>query len=235
MLKALIFDVDGTLAETEERHRLAFNQAFMLEGLDWFWDEALYAELLKVTGGKERIRSFMEALAPERLADATLIPRLHALKTKLYAQAVLDGGIALRPGMEALLEAARAEGLSLAIATTTSPENVDALLTPTLGPRWRELFRVVAAGDMVPAKKPAPDVYRLALEGLNLPACETLALEDSRNGVVSARAAGAPVVALRSRYARADDLNEALAIFPDSATASLAALRAIHAAGAARR
>jgi HAD superfamily hydrolase (TIGR01509 family) len=231
VLKALIFDVDGTLAETEERHRLAFNEAFAREGLDWVWDEALYAELLKVTGGKERIRAFIETLAPERLGEAdALAPRLHAHKTQIYTQAVAAGGAPLRPGMAALVAAARAKGLALAIATTTTPANVDALLTPALGRDWRAMFAIVAAGDMVAAKKPAPDVYHLALKGLALPAQAALALEDSRNGVRAAKAAGVPVVAVRSRYAARDDLDDALAIFPCSETIRLDALTAIHAA-----
>lgn len=234
MLRALILDVDGTLAETEERHRLAFNEAFAREGVDWVWDEALYAELLQVTGGKERIRAFIETLAPERLGEAdALVTRLHALKTTIYAEAVSAGAAPLRPGMAALIEAARGRGLRLAIATTTNPVNVDALLTPALGRDWRAMFAIVAAGDMVAAKKPAPDVYRLALEGLAVPAHEALALEDSSNGVRAARDAGVPVVAVRSLYTARDDLGDALAIFPRSETIDLDVLRAIHAAARA--
>lgn len=233
MLKALIFDVDGTLAETEERHRLAFNQAFMLEGLDWYWDEALYGELLDTTGGKERIRVFIDAFAPERRAAAeALTLRLHILKTKLYTRALSEGAVRLRPGMGALIAAARVRGLALAIATTTSPANVDALLTPALGRDWRAMFAAVAAGDMVAAKKPAPDVYQLALRELGVAGEAALAIEDTRNGVAAAQAAGVPVVAVRSAYGARDNLDAALAIFPLTERLSLDALLAIHSAAA---
>lgn len=147
MLKALIFDVDGTLAETEKHRRLAFNQAFMLEGHDWHWDARLYARLLAVTGGKERIRAFIEADARERMSEAArMAPRLHRVKTRLYTHAVAAGAIALRPGLSRLIDEARHAGLRLAIATTTSLPNVEALLRVALGPAWRDIFPIVVAG-----------------------------------------------------------------------------------------
>lgn len=225
----LIFDVDGTLAETEEHHRIAFNQAFMLEGLDWYWDAALYARLLAVTGGKERIRAFIEAEARERLSDAaTLGPRLHRLKTRLYNHAVAGGAVALRPGMAELIAEARGAGLRLAIATTTSMANVETLLRVALGASWREIFPVVVAGDMAPSKKPAPDAYLQALALLGIAPDEALAIEDSRNGVVAAVGAGLPVVGLRSLYCARDDLSGAVAVFERSEDMRLDAIRAAH-------
>lgn len=229
MLKALIFDVDGTLAETEEHHRLAFNQAFMLEGLDWYWDAPIYARLLAVTGGKERLRAFIEADARERLSDAArLAPRLHRVKTRLYTHAVAAGAIALRPGLSWLIDEARQAGLRLAIATTTSMPNVEALLRVALGPAWRDIFPIVVAGDMVRAKKPAPDAYTQALALLGVAPEEALAIEDSRNGVVAAIGAGLPVVGLRSLYCARDDLGGAAAIFRHSEDMRLDAIRAAH-------
>jgi beta-phosphoglucomutase-like phosphatase (HAD superfamily) len=162
MLRALIFDVDGTLAETEELHRQAFNQSFAAFGLPWAWDQALYKQLLDVTGGKERIAHFVG----DGSLPAETIAALHADKTQRYAHLVASGGVTLRPGVRRLLSEAEGQGVRLAIATTTSRPNVDALLQATLG---RQPFEVIAAGDEVPAKKPAPDIYRLALHRLGLP------------------------------------------------------------------
>lgn len=211
VLKALIFDVDGTLAETEEAHREAFNRVFSEEGLAWHWDQALYRRLLDVTGGKERIAYYLRDFDPPRAGvpkDAqgdgqalkAWIAGLHARKTAIYNSIIAEGGVPLRPGVEALLRQARNEGVGLAIATTTSLPNVESLLDSTLGQSWRNLFQAIAAGDMVKAKKPAADVYLLALQKLGLAAEGCVALEDSVNGVCSARAAGLPVVVTRSTY-----------------------------------
>jgi phosphoglycolate phosphatase-like HAD superfamily hydrolase len=152
MLQALIFDVDGTLADTErDGHRLAFNAAFKEAGLPWNWDVKLYGELLAVTGGKERMVHYASRHAPELAAKPgfdTLVRKLHALKTEHYVQLVHAGRIPLRPGVGPLLRQARAAGLRLAIATTTSPENVSALLRASLAPDAESWFEVIGAGDV---------------------------------------------------------------------------------------
>jgi beta-phosphoglucomutase-like phosphatase (HAD superfamily) len=199
-LEALIFDVDGTLAETEEGHRHAFNAAFAEAGLDWHWDAAMYARLLEVTGGKERIRHYQDLVPGVAAVDEEAVRRLHAAKTARYVAAVQAGTIGLRPGVRRLLHEARTAGLRLAISTTTSPENVSALLLATLGPDGPGLFEVVGAGDMVPQKKPAPDIYRLVLDRLGLPGRRCIAFEDTPNGLRSARGAGIPVVVTASLY-----------------------------------
>jgi beta-phosphoglucomutase-like phosphatase (HAD superfamily) len=199
-LAALIFDVDGTLAETEEAHRIAFNAAFAAAGLSWHWDQSLYAKLLAVTGGKERIKYFLTDFGGAPTLDAATIANLHADKTARYTAAVAGGGLVLRPGIRRLLDEAEKAGLRLAIATTTSPANVTALLHATLGPHGPERFAVIGAGDCVPAKKPAPDIYHYVLDRLNLPAASCIAFEDTPNGLLAASGAGIRTIITLSLY-----------------------------------
>jgi HAD superfamily hydrolase (TIGR01509 family) len=219
-LQALIFDVDGTLADTErEGHLPAFNAAFREAGLSWRWDEALYGELLSVTGGKERIRFYCKRYAADFLdqpdAEAR-IRQLHAAKTRHYVS-LCAAGLPLRPGIESLLRTAHAAGLRLAIATTTTPENVAALLSADL----LALFDVIGAGDIVPAKKPAPDIYHWVLGRLGLPAAACLAIEDSAHGLNAARAAGIATLVTDNDYTRGQDFGGALAVLPDLAQTGL--------------
>ncbi|MBL8351439.1 MAG: HAD-IA family hydrolase [Burkholderiaceae bacterium] len=215
MLRALVWDVDGTLAETEhDGHRVAFNQAFADEGLPWRWDEAVYAELLAITGGKERLRAWWQRVDPAGAAStgvAERIARLHARKTRHYLARVEAGAVGLRPGVRRLIAQARAAGLVQAIATTTSPDNVTALLAATLGTEATGWFACIGAGDVVPQKKPAPDIYHWVLARLGLRADECVAIEDSAAGVAAAQAAGLAVLVTRSRYSRAERLPPVLA------------------------
>jgi HAD superfamily hydrolase (TIGR01509 family) len=213
--RALIFDVDGTLAETEEVHRQAFNSAFAKTGLDWCWGRDVYKELLRVTGGKERIRVFDGSRGGAPLLSDIEIAELHRIKTMLYAELIANGGCPLRPGVQALLAVARGRGQLLAIATTTSRDNIDVLLTIALGKNWEDMFAAIVAGDEVPRKKPAPDVYLQALSRLDLSASECLAIEDSSNGLVAASLAGIPVLISRSAYFRDDDFSGALLAIDD--------------------
>ena len=193
-LEALLFDVDGTLADTErEGHRVAFNAAFSDAGLDWDWDEGLYGQLLKVTGGKERIRFYLERFNTDfkQPADSDeFIAGLHQAKTNHYKALMAEGRIPLRTGVRRLLGEARSSGLRLAIVTTTTPENVSSLLNSSLEQNGSAWFEVIAAGDVVPAKKPAPDIYLWTMQQMGLSPARCLALEDSHNGVRSVLDAG---------------------------------------------
>jgi HAD superfamily hydrolase (TIGR01509 family) len=212
---ALIFDVDGTLAETEELHRQAFNHAFVRHGLDWHWDRAVYKDLLRVTGGKERIRAYhgrRENASP--LSDAD-IAELHRVKTAHYAGLIETGCCPLRPGVTDLLTAAKARGQRLAIATTTSHGNIDALLSQALGKRWAADFDAIVAGDDVRDKKPAPDVYLEVLARLKLEASGCVAIEDSANGLIAASRANIPVLITRSMFFRDDDFSAARVVLDD--------------------
>ena len=212
-LKALLLDVDGTLADTErDGHRVAFNQAFAEAGLDWDWDVPLYGKLLAVSGGKERLRYFIEQWKPEftRPEDLDVFIRdLHQAKTRHYLALLGQGAIPLRPGVERLLKEIRASGLRMAIVTTTTPENVTALLGSTLGADSIGWFDLIAAGDMVPGKKPAPDIYHYALDHLDLEATQCLALEDSDNGLLSAAGAGIKTLVTVNGYTRQQDFSGA--------------------------
>lgn len=214
---ALIFDVDGTLAETEELHRQAFNHAFSRHGLGWEWDRAVYKDLLRVTGGKERMRAYHARLRIAAPLTDEDIAELHRIKTAHYAGLIEIGCCPLRPGVAELLAAAKARGQRLAIATTTSHGNIDALLSQALGTRWAADFDAVVAGDDVRHKKPAPDVYLEVLARLKLDASDCVAIEDSANGLSAASRANIPVLITRSMFFRDDDFSDAQAVLDDLA------------------
>lgn len=220
-LQALIFDVDGTLSETEETHREAFNQTFAANGMDWHWDQAMYAKLLLTTGGKERMAAYVRDVLGER-PDVARIAELHKEKTRRYTQLVAEGGAPLRPGIRELIADAKSEGLRLAIATTTNIPNVDALVQANWNCKAADMFEVIAAGDMVKNKKPASDVYDLALMGLQLLPSECIAFEDTAHGVASASAAGIRVVAVPGMYSRDQDFTGAKAVRVQYTSFSLA-------------
>lgn len=216
-MQALIFDVDGTMADTEAAHCDAFNAAFSEVGLNWHWDESLYARLLHVAGGKERIGHYWRCVEPEEAAGGAIaetIDAIHAIKTRYYVERVRGGALPLRPGIRRLMDEACAAGLALAIATTTTPDNLDALLCPAAGAAWRKRFSAVCDASTAPVKKPAPDVYYAALRELGLPAAECLALEDSENGLRAARAAGIPTLITTTAYTARQRFDGALGVLP---------------------
>lgn len=218
-LHALLFDVDGTLADTErDGHRPAFNQAFADAGLDWHWDVALYGKLLAVTGGKERMKYYIDHFRPDyRKPDNfdELVADLHKAKTRHYSALAAQGGIPMRPGVKRLLVQARTAGLRLAIATTTTPENVTVLLEHSLGAGTQDWFEVIAAGDIVPAKKPAPDIYHYALDKMGLDAADCLAFEDSENGLRASLGAGLKTLVTINDYTLNHDFTGAAVVLSD--------------------
>ncbi len=215
-LQGLIFDVDGTLANTErDGHRVAFNRAFEEAGLDWHWSVEFYGELLTISGGKERLKYFLRQYSPEFKPEGNLadfIAHLHQLKTKHYLNLLRSGTIQLRPGTKRLIKEARQAGINLAIATTSSLPNVIALLEKYLDLDW---FEVIAAGDIVAAKKPAPDIYRYVIQKLKLPANNILVLEDSDNGLEAAIAAGLKTIVTVNNYTADQNFSQAALVVSD--------------------
>jgi HAD superfamily hydrolase (TIGR01509 family) len=206
--EALIFDVDGTLADTEEVHRRAFNLAFGACRLDWNWDTATYGELLRVTGGKERIASYIERLQvspAERLRLLDLVPDLHRTKNRLYRELIGLGQVQARAGVRRLVMEARQAGIRVGIASTTSPENIEPLITAGFGRYAMTWFDTIATGDVVANKKPAPDIYNVALQALRVSPAHAIAVEDSAIGVESAKAAGLFTVATPSIWTQTQD------------------------------
>jgi HAD superfamily hydrolase (TIGR01509 family) len=218
-LRALIWDVDGTLAETEhDGHRVAFNEAFAALGLHLHWDAARYSALLTTSGGYERLLRDMaeRADAPASMPEREALAReLHRRKNAAYAALVAGGAIALRPGVERLMREARAAGAGLAIATTTGRANVDALLASTLGADGSKRFAAIVCAEDAPLKKPHPQAYTLVAQWLGLRPDEMLAVEDSPAGVASARTAGLQVLVTRSVYFAGFDGAGALACCAD--------------------
>lgn len=219
MLEAVLWDVDGTLAETErDGHLVAMNAAFEQLGVPWRWSDARYGELLRVAGGFERLMHFMqtEPLAPGDLAERDVLARrIHALKNRLYGELIADGTVPLRSGVRELFRDCAEEGVRMAIVTTTSLANVAALLKVHLGAHWREQFDAVVCAEDAPAKKPDPLAYRIALERLGLAPGQAVAMEDSPAGLEAADALGIPVVIARSRFFADDAVAGALAVGPD--------------------
>lgn len=221
MLQAVILDVDGTLADTEEMHRQAFNTAFRMHSLDWVWSDARYADLLHVTGGKERIAHHIDSLDIAPAAKARLvglIPLIHRTKTGLFTEFVRLGRLSPRPGIQRLIGEARANGVRMAIASTTSAANVDALIAAIFGASFSrdalQWFSVIATGDVVPRKKPAPDIYHLALDGLGLAPWQAIAIEDSQIGVQAATTAGLVTIATPTRWTATQNFDAADLVLP---------------------
>jgi HAD superfamily hydrolase (TIGR01509 family) len=220
MLKALIFDCDGVLVDTErDGHRVGFNRAFEQMGIDAEWDVPLYGKLLQVAGGKERMRAYFDEYGwPERAdtdaAKGELILKLHKLKTEITAGLVAEGGLPLRPGISRIVDEAIAAGTRLGVCTTSNPKFIDAVLD-LFGPERKAKFDFVHAGDCVSKKKPDPEIYELAKQSLGLPVHECMVVEDSRNGLLAARGAGLPTLITTSTYTVDEDFTGAAKVVPE--------------------
>jgi HAD superfamily hydrolase (TIGR01509 family) len=207
-LKAIIFDVDGTLADTEEVHRLAFNHTFGEYGLDWNWTPQLYEELLAISGGRERITRYGKNLRTRFARDGEFeefVVSLHKAKTRKYAAMLTEGEVTLRPGVHRLIGAAREAGLALGIATSSARSNVETLLDNNLAPGWRDWFSAIETCDSVVEKKPSPAVYQAVIQRLGIDAVDIVAFEDTQNGLKAAVAAGLATVVTTHRFTRNHD------------------------------
>ena len=218
MIKALIFDCDGVLVDTErDAHRVGFNLAFREFGIQAEWDVDLYGKLLLVAGGKERMRAYFDeygwpASAATDAARDELIVALHKTKTQITADLV--SSLPVRPGILRIIDEAIAAGVRLGVCTTSNPKFIDAVLD-LFGPARKAAFEFVHAGDVVAKKKPAPDIYLLALDTLGLPAADCMVVEDSRNGLLAARGAGLPTLITTSTYTVDEDFAGAVKVVPE--------------------
>lgn len=211
-IRALILDVDGTLADTEAAHLAAFNCAFAAQGLGWRWSSSDYIRHLEVAGGKERLSAYIDGLpvgAAERRALLLRVPDIHRVKTELYSGLVACGAVALRDGVARLIHEAECAGVRLAIASTTTRENIDALLLGQLGTRALERFAVIGAGADVARKKPASDIYDHVLDQLGESAADCVAFEDSAHGLTAAHGAGLFTVVTPTEWTRGENLEAA--------------------------
>ena len=216
-LEALLFDVDGTLVDTEELHRQAFNQAFLEFELDWDWGPALYIDLLAVSGGVHRIAHYIDTLGlppAEKVRLRRLIPAIHRAKTHNYGELLGSTAAQLRPGIARLIEEARQAKFRVGVASTSSSVNVDTLLATVFGDERYKLIDAAVAADQVARKKPAPDIYELLLTILRVPALSCIAFEDSANGLAAAKAAGLYTVVTPTRWTAAQKFIGADLVLP---------------------
>jgi HAD superfamily hydrolase (TIGR01509 family) len=215
-MKALIFDCDGVLVDTErDGHRVAFNRAFAAAGIDAEWSVELYGELLKVAGGKERMTHYFNQHGwPKGTAAEALIPELHKKKTAIFTELIAQGGLPLRPGIRRIVDEAHSAGIKLGVCTTSNPKAVDGVLD-LLGAERKKWFDIVLAGDVVAKKKPNPEIYVLARERLSLAGQDCVVIEDSRNGLLAAIGAGMPCVITKSTYTQDEDFREAARVVPE--------------------
>ena len=215
-MKALIFDCDGVLVDTErDGHRVAFNRAFAAAGIDAEWDVELYGRLLKIAGGKERMTHYFNEVGwPNGKNAETLIPELHKRKTAIFTDLIAQGSLPLRAGVSRIVDEARAAGIRLGVCTTSDPKAIDGVLD-LFGAQRKQWFEVVLAGDIVKKKKPDPEIYNLAKQRLALDARDCVVVEDSRNGLLASLGAGMPTLITTSTYTKNEDFKGAAEVVPE--------------------
>ncbi len=208
-IKALIFDVDGTLMDTEELHRQAFNQVFLDFKLGWNWSPGLYTELLNQSGGADRIGAYIQRLglsAAETSYLRQIVPMVHRAKTLIYTDLIADAAPRPRPGVARLIDEAISAKVEVGLVATSAFRDLRGLVRAALGEEVAAVLGPVVCAEYVAHKKPAPDLYLLALNMLRLPAAACVAFEDSANGVAAAKAASLFTVATPSRWTRTQRL-----------------------------
>jgi HAD superfamily hydrolase (TIGR01509 family) len=217
MLKAVIFDCDGVLVDTEkDGHRVAFNRAFKQRGLAHEWSVEKYHQLLQITGGKERMRHFFNDVGwPEGMDQDAFIREVHKVKTDLFLGIIAAGELPLRPGVARLVDESIAAGILLAVCSTSNERAVNLIIERLLGAERRRYFAAVLAGDVVSKKKPDPEIYQLALATLKLAPTECVVIEDSRVGLLAAKAAGIKCVVTTNYYTENEDTSEADIVVPE--------------------
>src|SRR5262245_16082273 len=215
-MKALIFDCDGVLVDTErDGHRVAFNRAFAAAGIDAEWSVELYGELLEIAGGKERMTHYFNQRGwPRGKTADTLIPELHKRKTAIFTDLTATGALPLRSGVARLVDEAHAAGMRLGVCTTSDPKAIDGVLD-LFGANRKSWFEIVLAGDVVKKKKPNPEIYVLAKHELGLEAKDCVVIEDSRNGLLAALGAGMPTLITTSTYTAGEDFSGAAKVVPE--------------------
>ena len=217
-LSAVLFEVNGTIAESEEFHRLAFNESFKEFGLDWFWDEAIYKELTLIEGGKERIKHYMERAWPEMLKFKNLssyIKSIHDSKSQIFEDYLLNEKIKMRPGVLRLINELKSKKIRLALVSSTTEKSILDLFRKGLNIEPSDWFEVIAHGECTPHKKPSSDIYLWTLSQLKLPAQSCIAIENSPRGYESAVGANINVIVTPSRYSIQEKFKNALMVISD--------------------
>jgi HAD superfamily hydrolase (TIGR01509 family) len=213
-LKAIFFDMDGTIVDTEkDGHRVAFNQAFALSGIQAEWSVEEYHQLLQIAGGKERMKFYFQNkgkkyLPLEKSLD-DLVQQLHLLKTELFISLIENGMLPLRPGIKRIMQEANEKGILVGICSTSNEKAVKAIANSLLAEIKIDL---ILAGDVVTKKKPDPEIYLLALKKTGFSANEALVIEDSENGVIAGKEAYIKVLATVNEYTKIEDLSRADAV-----------------------
>jgi HAD superfamily hydrolase (TIGR01509 family) len=216
-LEALLFDIDGTLVDNEELHRRAFNQAFLEFRLGWDWDGAYYAGLLAHSGGRDRMARHIDSLdlpPGEKIRLRRLIPAIHQLKTRIYRDRLDGTMVRLRPGVARIVEEARVAGLKIGLASASALVNVDALVSAVFSSETRAAIGATVCAELVGRNTPAPDLYELLLSMLGVSAADSVAFEDSHNGLAAAKAAGLLTVVTPSRWTVGQDFTGADLLLP---------------------